>query len=295
VSLEVKRVVRIGGSFYVALPKAWVLENKLESGYVVVEPESGGALRIRALRGGEAQGPRTARLVCSGNALRKILSAYLKGYEVLEVEAKPGCAEELHRAIAKAQSLLVGLEVIEETPDRVVLQCFTRSDYSVESLLYRMNSVSVSMLEKAAAALEAGDEALAREVRSLDDRVDRLYFLAVRVIRSRVADPLTPPEERVRLVDLRLVARNIEDISDTYESLALLAPANRFTLTLQGELAELQKAVLKEVLERRGRADEVRSSLEELRARFAELWPPVAIEEKIRRVLDILGDTLDLV
>jgi len=295
VSLEVKRVVRIGGSFYVALPKAWVLENKLESGYVVVEPESGGALRIRALRGGEAQGPRTARLVCSGNALRKILSAYLKGYEVLEVEAKPGCAEELHRAIAKAQSLLVGLEVIEETPDRVVLQCFTRSDYSVESLLYRMNSVSVSMLEKAAAALEAGDEALAREVRSLDDRVDRLYFLAVRVIRSRVADPLTPPEERVRLVDLRLVARNIEDISDTYESLALLAPANKFTLALQGELAELQKAVLKEVLERRGHADEVRSSLEELRTRFAELRPPVAIEEKIRRVLDILGDTLDLV
>ena len=294
-SLEVKRVVRIGGSFYVALPKAWVLENKLESGYVVVEPESGGALRIRALRGGEAQGPRTARLVCSGNALRKILSAYLKGYEVLEVEAKPGCAEELHRAIAKAQSLLVGLEVIEETPDRVVLQCFTRSDYSVESLLYRMNSVSVSMLEKAAAALEAGDEALAREVRSLDDRVDRLYFLAVRVIRSRVADPLTPPEERVRLVDLRLVARNIEDISDTYESLALLAPANKFTLALQGELAELQKAVLKEVLERRGHADEVRSSLEELRTRFAELRPPVAIEEKIRRVLDILGDTLDLV
>jgi len=29
--------------FYVALPKAWVLENKLESGYVVIEPESGGA------------------------------------------------------------------------------------------------------------------------------------------------------------------------------------------------------------------------------------------------------------
>jgi hypothetical protein len=39
----------------------------------------------------------------------------------------------------------------------------------------------------------------------------------------------------------------------------------------------------------------VRSSLEELRAMFAELLPPVSIKEKIRRVLDILGDTLYLV
>jgi len=295
VVVEVKRVVRIGGSFYVALPKAWVLENKLENGYVVVEPESGGVLRLRVLRSEEAQGPKTVRLDCGDNVLRKILSAYLKGYEVLEVEAEPGCVEELRRAVAKAQSLLVGLEVVEETPSGVVLQCFTRPDYSVESLLFRMNAVSTSMLEKAAAALETGDEALVQEVRALDDRVDRLYFLAVRVIRSKVADPLTPPEERVRLVDLRLVARNIEDISDTYESLAMLAPASRFSLVLHRELAELQKAVLREVMERRGRAGEIRGNLELLQAEFLRLQPPAVVEEKIRRVVDVLYDTLDLV
>ena len=292
--MDVKRVVRIGGSFYVALPKAWILENELENGYVVVEPESGGVLRLRALRGGEAPGPKTARMVCGNNSLRRILSAYLKGYEVLEIEAKPGCLEELRRAVAKAQSLLVGLEVVEETPNSVVLQCFTRSDYSVESLLYRMNAVSLSMLEKAAAALETGDEALVQEVRSLDDRVDRLYFLAVRVIRSKVSDPLTPPEDRVRLVDLRLVARNIEDVADTYESLAALAPAHRLSLTVHGELAGLQKEVLREVMERRGRVDEISISLEELQVKFSRLQLPAVVEEKIRRVLDILSDTLDL-
>jgi len=295
VAVEVKRVVRIGGSYYVALPKAWVLENKLENSYVVVEPESGGVLRLRVLEGKEAQGPRTARLVCSGNVLRKILSAYLKGYEVLEVEAEPSCMEELRRVVAKAQSLLVGLEVVEETPSSVVLQCFTRPDYSVESLLYRMNAVSTSMLEKAAAALETGDEALVQEVKSLDDRVDRLYFLVVRLIRSKVADPLTPPEERIRLVDLRLVARNLEDIADTYESLASLAPTVRLSLPAHSELADLQKAAIKEVVDRRGRADEIRSSLEKLQVRLSELQPPAVVEEKIRRVVDLLNDILDLV
>lgn len=292
--MEVKRVIRIGGSYYVALPKAWVLENSLEEGYVTVEAESGGVLRVRALGQKERKEPSIARISCGGEVLRKILSAYLKGCEVIEISLEEGCRESALQAALKAQNLLVGLELVEESKNALILQCFIREDYSVESLLYRMNAVSISMLEKAFQALSRGDEEVADEVRALDDRVDRLYFLTVRLIRGRVANPLTPPEERVRLVDLRLTAKHLEDLGDTYESLASLASRTRCELSRVELLEDAQRLVLREVLEGRGRTEEARNALRKAREHFSRTSLPAAVQEKILRALDLLEDLADL-
>lgn len=292
--MEVKRIVRIGGSYYVALPKMWVLENRVESGYVAVEAESGGVLRIRVLGQKEAREPPLARISCSGDVLREILSAYLKGYEVIEISLEDFCRESALQAVSRAQNLLVGLELVEESRGVLTLQCFIREDYSIESLLHRMNAVSLLMLEKACEALSKGDEELVKEVHALDDRIDRLYFLAVRLMRSRVANPLTPPDQRVRLVDLRLIAKNLEDLGDTYEALASLAPKIRCEVERANLIEEAQKLVLREVLERRGKLDEARDMLRRAREYFSRAEFPVEVREKFFRALDLLEDAADL-
>lgn len=293
--VEVKRVVKIGGSYYIALPKAWVLENRLEGGYVAVEAESGGVLRVRVLGGEKERGPLTARINCRGDVLRGILSAYLRGFEVIEVELEDSCRESALQAVSRAQSLLVGLELVEESKKTLSLQCFTREDYTVESLLSRMSAVSLLMLEKASEALRSGDEDIAKEVHELDDRVDRLYFLAVRIIRGRVMNPLTPPEERVRLVDLRLVARYLEDIADTYESLASLASTVRCEIDRVDLIQGAQKAVFRGVLERREKTQEVREVLSRAKEYLSRANLPDVVGEKLLRVLDLLEDAADLV
>ncbi|MEM4886301.1 MAG: hypothetical protein QW185_06460, partial [Thermofilum sp.] len=132
------------------------------------------------------------------------------------------------------------------------------------------------------------------EVRALDDRVDRLYFLTVRLIRGRVANPLTPPEERVRLVDLRLTAKHLEDLGDTYESLASLASRTRCELSRVELLEDAQRLVLREVLEGRGRTEEARNALRKAREHFSRASLPAAVQEKILRALDLLEDLADL-
>ena len=292
--MDVKRVIKLGGSYYVALPKEWVRANRLEGGYVIVEAEGGGVLRLRTLGSLGAEEKPRARVSCKGDVLRGVLSAYLKGYEVIEVSVEDSCRERALREISRAQSLLVGLELVEESDRELVLHCFIRDDYSVESLLSRMNAVSLTMLERAARALSTGDEALVKEVHVLDDRVDRLYFLAVRLIRSKVASPLTPPEYRVRLVDLRLAARNIEDLADTYEGLAALAPSIRCELVGVDLIAEAQRLIVKAIIEGGGRG-EAGELLGRARLALAEAELPLPVKERMARVLDLLDDTADLV
>jgi len=212
--------VKIGGSYYVALPKSWVSENIGDRGVVVLEAEEDGSLRITPLKLRERmEGVKSIRIICGGDLHRKLVSAYLRGFEVVEVAVSDECRDEVLRVVERARQILLGLEVVGEEPGMITLQCFTRPDYDLNSIVQRMSSITLAMLRLTFQALETGDPSLAEKVFTMDDIVDRLYFLAVRIIRSRVSDPLYPSSEKPRLVDIRLVVRNLENIGDLYERL----------------------------------------------------------------------------
>jgi len=212
--------VKIGGSYYVALPRSWVSENIGDRGVVVLEAEEDGSLRIMPLKlRDRREGAKSIRITCGGDLYRKLVSAYLRGFEVVEVAVSDECRDEVLRVVERARQILLGLEVVGEEPGTITLQCFTRPDYDLNSIVQRMSSITLSMLRLTFQALETGDHSLAEKVLAMDDIVDRLYFLAVRIIRSRVSDPLYPSSEKPRLVDIRLVVRNLENIGDLYERL----------------------------------------------------------------------------
>lgn len=286
--------MRVGGSYYVALPKEWVAENVGDGGYVVVKLEEDGSLRLSPLRGEKRESVKSTRLTCEGDLYRNIVSAYLRGFEVIEITFDESCREEVFRVVEKAGQLLVGLEVVGEDSGVVTLQCFTRPDYDLESVLERMNSVVLAMLRLATRALETGDVSASEKVVSMDDLVDRLYFLAVRIIRSRVADPAYPSSEKVRLVDLRLVARNLESLGDLYEKLALSGAKARLSGRLYESLVYLQRAAVALALGKgfsKGDVMQVYREIEELLRR--EPLPP-QVAEILDSVVRLLRDTLDL-
>ncbi|WP_460024238.1 PhoU domain-containing protein [Infirmifilum sp. SLHALR2] len=218
--METRRVVKIGGSYYVALPRSWVSENIGDRGVVVLEAEEDGSLRITPLKlKDRREGVKSIRITCGGDLYRKLVSAYLRGFEVVEVAVSDECRDEVLRVVERVRQILLGLEVVGEEPGTITLQCFTRPDYDLNSIVQRMSSITLAMLRLTLQALETGDPSLAEKFLAMDDIVDRLYFLAVRIIRSRVSDPLYPSSEKPRLVDIRLVVRNLENIGDLYEKL----------------------------------------------------------------------------
>ncbi|MHB9302206.1 phosphate signaling complex PhoU family protein [Thermofilum pendens] len=290
-----KRVIRISGGYYVALPKGWVEQLGLAGSYVKIEYLPDGSLLVRpAERGREEQ--LSVKVLCDEHVFRRILSAYLKGYEVIEVELSPGCLDKARAGVESAQRLLPGLELVEEGSERLVLQCFIKPDYNLDSIIYRMDSTTREMLLKATDLLLGGGDASA--VSALDDRVDRLYFLAVRIMRRRIRDPTLSPDERLRLLDMRLTAKNLENLGDSYESLARLdarlpeeglAEASR-------ALADLQRRSVKLFLEGSESRDELLLDyrrLEEYLKSREGVWPR-AVVEKLAFALVLVKDIIDL-
>lgn len=240
-----RRIVRIGNSSYVSLPKKWVEDKGLEQGGLLSVEQLDEGLLIKPVSGRD-HAPVKVRLLDSATA-RDVISAYLSGYEVIEV-TKP--AKDFTESLHKLLNLLVGLEIVEESKERIVLQCFVKEGYDVRSVLSRMDTVSRSMYLDAAKGLEEGDPELLESVRSRDDRLDRLYFLAVRLIRSLAISSSLSSRERVFLVDARLAAKILEEIGDEAERMSRAKPAKGLISAAEG-LAKCQEAALSSFLEAR--------------------------------------------
>lgn len=241
-----RKLTRIGNSFYVSVPRDWVECESLGPGSLVLVEAIEGGLLLKPLRQEGASEARIIRIERGG--VQEVVRAYLSGYEVIEVE-RP--LEELRReglGLEKLLSLLVGLEVVEDG-ERIVLQCFVKEGYDVRSVLARMDAISRSMYVDATAALETGDAFKLESVRERDNKLDRLYFLAVRLIRSAARSPLTSGEEKIFLVDARFAAKLLEEVGDETERMTYLQPSYGIADAAK-VIAKYQEAVVAGFLEK---------------------------------------------
>jgi phosphate uptake regulator len=131
------------------------------------------------------------------------------------------------RTIRDATQGLVGLEVIEEMPDKMMLQdLLDSSELSIENAVTRMRLVALTMLEDAVEALVTDDDELAHDVMERDDDVDRLWYMTSRVFRTVLRNPTAANEvgyPRETCFDLQSSARQLERIADHATKIAELA------------------------------------------------------------------------
>jgi len=257
-----RRLVKVGNSLYVSIPRGWIESRRLAPGSVLaIEVVEEGLL----LKPVEKAFPDVRVKQIIGGSGRDIIKAYLEGYEVIEIEQP---SDKLLKKMDNLLNLLVGLEVVEEGPDRLVLQCFISEGYDVKGVLSRMDAISRSMYVDAAAALEAGDEETLKLVRARDDRLDRLYFLTVRLIRSTIRSPEASDQERLFMVDARLFAKLLEEIGDEAERMTYLQPSEGLLDTAK-IIAKYQKRSVEAFLNRSMR-HEATNALEDLNIMFSD-------------------------
>jgi phosphate uptake regulator len=151
---------------------------------------------------------------------------YVSGFDIISLEASRVTAAQ-RRAIREASQGLVGLEVIGETSEEVVLQdLLDSSELSITNAITRMRLVSLSMLNDAVDALVENDDDLALDVIERDDDVDRLWYMTSRVFRSVLRDPSTATEvglPRETCFDYHSSARQLERVADHATKIAEVA------------------------------------------------------------------------
>ena len=217
--METRKVQVTGGSTYtVSIPKTWATDNDVEAGTEIEFFPDGDSLFLTP-RSEEERTRGTLDITdLAGQALtRAVTTMYVSGFDVIELEGADITTEQ-RSAVREAVQSLVGLEVLEETRDRVVIRdLLDSSELSIHNAVTRMRLISLSMLEDALAALSELDHDLARDVIGRDDDLDRLWLVVSRIFRATLRTPKAAEElglPREECIDYHSSARQLERIGD---------------------------------------------------------------------------------
>jgi len=231
---EIRKIQRTGGStFTVSLPKEWVSEMKLKPGdplYIRTLDNASLVITPGPPRHEGDAGEAVIRISSKDDPhtiARRLISLYLIGYSVVRIVSGDGRITPAQRNVVKgcAKGKLVGVEIITDQPDEMVLKVLVRHpDLSVRDALRRMAMISSSMLRDAIAAVRALDRRLAAEVMAMDDEVDRFSMYVIRQLKAAVDDRRLIGEVGLRrprdCLGYRLIVKSVERIGDHAAAIA---------------------------------------------------------------------------
>jgi len=230
--LEARKVQRVGYStLTVSLPRDWVEDVKLKAGDIVsIKREDDGSLKL--VPGTEHKRDEVRNCVvnadlCNSNHLltRVITANYILGHDTIQIVAKEELKKDHLEEIRATTQRLTGLSIVEQTMKQVTLQSFVDpTRFPIYGLMRRLHIILASMLEVSLRALAERRPELASEVAHMEEESDRIYWLIVRqlllAIRDRSVGTKIGIESPVHIAGNRVVAKTLEEMADSAESVA---------------------------------------------------------------------------
>ncbi|ASJ01370.1 phosphate uptake regulator PhoU [Thermococcus gorgonarius] len=223
--MEFRKIQFTGRSSYIiSLPKKWVLENELKQGDTVpliINPDGSITILPRKPRGsGEKMAISISKEFSPDMAVRLAISAYIQGYDTLEIkfqEEMPFYKVKLRKTLQS----LPGVEIILDEPQRIIAKSLlNESEVNLSDILTRIRSILMSMIGDLQLLIQdPKNEEVLRDIYDLENELDRFYFLVIRTV-SRLLTQRTVTEESgiIRrsfdMIGILFIVRNIERIGD---------------------------------------------------------------------------------
>jgi phosphate uptake regulator len=298
-----RKLQKIGNTYYVAIPTKWVEENKLKKGEeILLTIRHDGNILIYSNKLPEEK---TVNIKFDKYIDRRILSYYLLGYHTINVISDQKFAEEEREKILNTAKNLIGLEIVEETMNSITLHNLI-NDASINpiKLLLRLNAITSTMYVEIIKGFYEEDETLIKQVIDRDNDVDRLYFLMVRQIRSLLQNETILNKLNLTYtdcLDLRIAGLILEKIGDECVKIAEYLLNNKIG---KGTLQTLKKITeeIQEIQERAIIRFLNKKSVEEIKERINFLFYrldsikdiPSEFLFSLKNILNLIIDICDL-
>jgi phosphate uptake regulator len=300
----IRKVQKIGNSYYIALPSKWIKEYSINKGTELkLEMKEDGKLVVSPIIE-ESLEEKEVTLNYDKNTIeKKILSYYLIGYNIIKIVNEAGFKTEERDDIIKISRKLSGLEIVDERRDLITLQnLIDESSINPIKLLFRMSAITSTMyVDAIKEAFNKGE--ILEIVYKRDEEVDRLYFLLVRQLRTLILRPHLLSKLELTLLDcldLRIAAHFIEKIGDEAARLAEILGLNNEKIKTQflknlldvaSNLQILQEKSLVYFVRKKGNVEEIKSELLKLKDELTQLSENSSYHEII--ILNILKEIID--
>jgi phosphate uptake regulator len=226
--MELRTIMALGESSYaITLPIPWINSNNLKKGdKVSVFTQHDGSLAIHSSIM-EEEVKRTTLFVKPDenkeSIIRRIIAAYLDGYSLIELKSGSIFTSDQQQLIRQTVGTLY-MMIIESEANRLVLETLIdESKASVKSTIERMHVITYSMCKDTIKAFKEWDLRLAKSVATLENDVDQLLFLILRLLRSAVMNPSLASQLEILTLDCldhQALVRSIENIADLVTEIA---------------------------------------------------------------------------
>jgi phosphate uptake regulator len=317
--METRKVQRLGPStLAMTLPAEWAKEHNVDKGDEVSLRMGGkGTLTVLPESASQEDSSATIRAdnLDADSLERAIVAQYVLGRRVIHIQKDDGALDSEHiNAVYQAETQLMGLGVIEETPDRIAIRCSVDpEDFTLDNLLERLENTGSTMRGEAIKALAHGNTDLAERALNRERQANKIFVLLLRLIFTAYQNPnlarAVGLESGFPLIGYRSVAKNLELTADNAEDIAtIVADGEGDTLDVDSktmrrireftdQVDELTRTAVQAVVERDyDKTVECRTLFRQLRDREQEILddlPEMTNDEvlQIREVLVSLQQT----
>lgn len=231
--MESRKIQKVGTStLTISLPRSWATGRNLRKGDQVFLIEEGETLKV--VPAASMQDRRRAAEeylidadLCDAPGMLEqvIVGCYVLGRERFTVKSSTRLKSEHIEVTRRASRRLMGLGIIEETSNKIVLQCSIEpTKYPIDALLKRLFNLGSTMLDEAIEALLTKDKRLAEDAMKREDDADMMYWLIVRLLLSaQLDDGLVEKlgmKSKLEIAGYRLIAKELESVADHGEEIA---------------------------------------------------------------------------
>ncbi len=258
--METRKVQRLGPStLAMTLPAEWAKANDVEKGDEVTIRQSGkGTLTVtpESARSEESEATIHAENFDADAVERAIVGQYVLGRRIIHVRAEDTLDSEHINAVYKAETQLMGLGVIEETPERITIRCSVDpEDFTLDNLLERLENTGSTMRGEAIKALAHGNPDLAERALNRERQANKIFVLLLRLIFTAYQNPnlahAVGLDDGFPLIGYRSVAKNLELTADNAEDIAEIA------LDTSGHTLDVDTATMRRIREFTDQVDDI--------------------------------------
>ncbi len=222
-----RNVQKIGQSFLISLPKPWATALKIQKGSRLKLLIDEGKLSIVPEFVKEAEKKKEIAMAFDRHFRLRFFRAYFEGNEKITFLFKQKITEKERMQLSLFLSRFMNVQVIEETPEKIVVKSFKIEELSIEECLQRMHFLLLNLFDEAASGSNLAKLKEPRET------LLRFYYLLVMQVRRFLSEGKFAEENQISLIramDYRMVAEKINRIAEM--------------LIIQKEEIELQKLLI---------------------------------------------------
>jgi phosphate uptake regulator len=249
--LEPRKIQRVGSStLAVSLPSEWVKNTGLQKGDLIYfEQGEEGSLKLVMNTSIEREKPiETVEVyadLCKNPTMlsRILVGNYVLGRDVIKVVSKNRLTREYVDAIRSTLRGLMGIAIMEEAPNHVVLQSsIDITQFPINTLLRRLYIIASTMYNEAVDSFFESNITLARDTISRRNEADTMFWVIVRLLDAAQRDKVTATkiniQDPMNVLWFRVVAHCLWRMANWSEKIANKVIALEDNRKLIGDLLQ---------------------------------------------------------